>query len=84
MTRRGAGVARCRGRVSHLSSKIGSLEPGVLGDSGKHLRSDLVAIVKGENKIGVTLACHCFVPAGLPKDSPADVLRSGENSPGLR
>lgn len=52
----------------------------MLGEAGKHLRTDLIFIMKGEDDIRPTGTGEDLVRAGLTFDTPADAKKRRENT----
>jgi len=65
------------------TSQILRLQAHALGDSGKHPRPDLFAVVKREDSVWPAGPGEGFVRTGLALERPADPVKSREYTIGL-
>jgi hypothetical protein len=53
------------------------------GNSRKHPRPNVFAIMEGKYIVGPTIARKCFMGTGLPFNEPADTQQRGQNTGSL-
>jgi hypothetical protein len=69
------------GSVPLSRLQVARTQAGALCDAGQHARSDLLAVVKGENVVRPPVAHERLVRARLALDSPADTEQGLKQNP---